>query len=253
MRNLFKLFVFVLTMSLFCTNIIKAEPCHLFGKDSASGVKKQLPFHAFYSVDYGISWTNSSSQLNNWLLHEGYIAAGGNQSVFGVTETFFSRKWMFECEVHGLNNYGFGNATSMENAMFGAGYNLFYTKLFSVYGGVNLGVNSLYLQPNQTTAGDFGKYNAVSGSRFEQDAWLINPHILLYRNITKNLNARPGRIDAIGAGIDAGFNLAFSQSEWTYGYSNTNKLSATPVSGIPNSSFNGFYVMGRIGWYFGRQ
>jgi len=246
-------FVFMLMISLFWANISQAGPSPMFGKDSAKGIKMQLPFHAFYSFGYGSSCTNSPAQLNNWLLHNGYAAAGSNQSIIAGTATFLYGKWMFEIGVLGLHNYGLGNATSMQNALLGACYNLFYTKLFSVYGGLNLGTNSLYLQPNQTTAGIFGKYNAVSGTRFEQDAWLINPHILLYRNITNNLSAKPGRIGAIGAGIDGGFNLAFSQSEWTYGYSNTNKLSYIPVSGIPNGAFSGFYVMGRIGWYFGNE
>ena len=253
MRNLFKPIAFVLTISLFCTNIINAEPSHLFGKDSTSSAKNQKPFHAFYSIDYGESWTNSSPQLNSWLLNKGYVNTGGNQSVIGFTETFFTGKWMWGLEFASLKNHGFGNATSMVNCSFGVGYNLFYTKLFSVYGGVDLGVNSVYLQPNQITIGDFGKYDQPADSRFEQDAWLIKPHILLYRNITNNLTIRPGRIDAIGVGIDAGFNLAFSQGYWTYGYSKSNEFSAVTVSGIPNSAFSGFYVMGRIGWYFGRQ
>ncbi len=253
MCNLFKSLAFVLTISLFWANISHAESGQLFGKDSASIQKKNRPFYGFYSLDYGVSWTNSSPGLNNWLTHEGYVPTGGNQSIYGFTETFFSAKWMWEGAYIGLENHGFGNAASMGNFSIGAGHYIFNTKFFSVYGGLNFGVNSFYLYPNQTTIGDFGKYNQPSGSYFEQDAWLVNPHILIYRNATKNLSARPGHINAIGAGIEAGFNLAFSQSDWTYGYSKSNPYSATTVSGIPNASFNGFYVMGRIGWFFGRN
>jgi len=253
MRIQFKSFVFALAISMFYANISQAMPGQLFDKDSAANVKKHRPFYGFYSLDYGISWTNSSQQLNNWLQHEGYVPTGSNQSIYGFTETFFSGKWMFEGAFIGLKTFGFGNASSMENFSIGAGYNIFSTKFFGVYGGLNFGTNSFYLYPNQTMASDFGQYNQPSGSRFEQDAWLVNPHILLYRNLTKNLSERPGHVNAIGFGIEGGFNLAFSQSDWTYGNSKSNPYSSVTVSGIPNSAFSGFYVMGRIGWFFGRQ
>jgi len=253
MRNQLFLSAIAFTLSLFCANISKAMPCHLFGKDSVANAKKNRPFHAFYSLDFGYAGINPSTEFNNWLQHEGYSRSKMAGFANGLTETYFTGKWMSEyseMNIHG-NEYGSGHDNL--NVSFGEGYNFLNTKLFSAYGALNIGLNSYYFYPNQMSSNDFGQYNEGTGSNFEQYALLITPHILLYRNLTNNLSMRPGRVSAIGAGIDAGFNMALFQSKWFYGYSNDRPFSAVTVSGIPNSALSGFYIMGRIGWYFGRQ
>ena len=253
MRNQFKLFAFVLTMSLFCTNIINADPCNLFCKDTAALHKKNRAAHGFYSLNFGYTGINPSNNFNNWLQHEGYSPSKTAGFTDGLTEASFSGKWMFEYSEMFVHGNEYSDGAENLNISFGEGYNFLNTKFFSAYGALNIGLNSFFFYPNQTSSFDFGRYNEGAGSNFEQYALLINPHILLYRNITNNLSNRPGRVSAIGLGIDAGFNMALWQSKWFYGYSNDKPFSAVTVSGIPNSTFSGFYVMGRIGWYFGRQ
>ena len=232
----------------------KAMPCHWFCKDSASAGSKHRDTHTFLNLSYGITSLNTSTSLNNWLLRENcYVHNNFNESILGLNEVIFKGKWICEYSIMTLQNLSPTNTPGIQNETFGVGYNFLTTNFFSAYGALDLGLSSFFFEPGQSASGDLGQYNQPSGSVFIQNSLLVNPHLLLYRNITNNLTGRPGRVSAIGAGIDAGFNLSVWQSGWKYGYSNSQPFTSVKVQGMPSSAWGGFYIMGKIGWYFGRE
>jgi hypothetical protein len=235
---------------LFCMMFslhMKANPC--CGQTDSSCHKHGTS--VFYSFNYGINNVQASTSFNKWLLSNGYSASGTNEYTLGFTEMLFHKKWVYEMSVNYLANYGYNNAPTTMNWTIGAGYRFLKTRFFNAYGAIDLGLNEMYLKPNAVSLLETGQTSANQGAYFYRDAFLVNPHILLYRNVTSNLSMRPGHDHRIGAGIEAGFNGALLPGYWWYQKS-MNDFNPARIKDIPRSSFSGFYVMGKIGWYFTR-
>ena len=222
------------------------------GQDSVSAKRAHIPASAFWSLDFGSGNINTSGSFSNWLMNKGYGVNNGYRFTNGMGIIDFKGNWMMDFGEH-YEYYGTSGNVESDNFTIGAGYKLLKTNIFTAYGGLNLGLNTFSITPNQALFNDFSRYNQPSSSSFTQYALLLNPHILLYRDITNNLTLKPDRISAIDVGLDFGYNVAILQSKWLYGYSNPKPFTAVPVSGIPSSAWDGFYIMLKVGWHMGQQ
>ena len=206
----------------------------------------------FYSLDFGTAQIQTSSAFNNWITRSGYVNNRGFAFSNGASFIGFRNNWMTEINEQ-FQDIGNNGQLSIENFSFGSGYKILNSKICHIYAIIDLGLNTSAVYPNQTILNELSAYQQPSGSAIMQYAFLANPHLMLFRDITGNLSKRPDFLSKIGLGIVAGYNIEVLQSRWWYGYSDSRPFYAVRVSEIPDSEWNGFYFLGKIGWNFGKE
>jgi hypothetical protein len=204
--------------------------------------------HLWVAFHYGYSM-NTATQVNSWLMENGYPQMKNHTAEFGFTETGFEKNWYGSWGFDFAENFASSVEPVNVSMQFGAGIKIAEHQQLKIYAGLQAGLLNTSVNFNNATPSPLKNYDLPSRSYLTHNSLLLTPNILLMRRLSDKNLKKKSFFSTYTGGIEAGYHIDALYGRWQYGYTIGKTFHGVTVPGIPNAGLNGFYALLKLGWF----